>query len=58
MIQKLLGGAIALAIRQARKQVKREVAWLWWVIAGVAWIIRHGERRRIRTEAKAQGKAN
>ena len=57
MIQKVLGGAIALAVRQARKQSKREMAWLWWAIAGIAWIIRHGERRRAKAETKAQRKA-
>ena len=57
MIQKVLGGAIALAVRQARKQIKRETAWLWWAIAGVAWFIRHGERRRAKAEAQAQRKA-
>jgi hypothetical protein len=58
MIQKVLGGAIALAVRQARKQLKRELAWLWWAIAGVAWLIRHGERRRVKAEAGAQRKAS
>lgn len=58
MIQRLLGGAIALAIQQARKQVKRELAWLWWAVAGVAWFIRHGERRRVKAAAKAQRKAS
>ena len=58
MIQRILGGAIALAVRQARKQVKREIAWLWWAVAAVAWFIRHGERRRFKAESKAQRKAS
>jgi hypothetical protein len=58
MIQKVLGGAIALAVSQARKQIRRELAWLWWAIAGVAWFIRHGERRRAKAQSKAQRKAD
>ncbi|NBV26551.1 MAG: hypothetical protein EBR99_04490 [Actinobacteria bacterium] len=57
MIQRVLGGAIALAVRQARRQIKREMAWLWWSVAGIAWFIRHGERRRAKAEFKVQRKA-
>jgi hypothetical protein len=46
------------AVRQARKQIKRELALLWWAIAGVAWFIRHGERRRAKAQSKAQRKAD
>lgn len=43
----MLRGALTAVIAVALRFARRRASALWWAVAGLAWALRHLERRRI-----------